>query len=218
MALFDLDDTLVDQTGAFGLWVFEFAEEHRLPDGAVGWLQAAPKMWPGPKERMFNEIRAHFRLAEPVELLWQRYRHRMPELVRPRPGVLEGLALLRGGGWIVGIVSNGALDNQLGKLERTGLAEHVDGYCISGEVGLRKPDVRIFELAARQIGADAVEQGWMIGDDPELDVAGGHRAGMRTCWISHGRTWNADLPVPTRQAHDTRAAIDALLSPDASPR
>ncbi|MDQ3765719.1 MAG: HAD hydrolase-like protein [Actinomycetota bacterium] len=26
----------------------------------------------------------------------------------------------------------------------------------------------------------------MVGDDPELDIAGGVASGMRTIWINHG--------------------------------
>jgi hypothetical protein len=43
-------------------------------------------------------------------------------------------------------------DNQLGKIRNTGLAELVDGWCISDEVGVRKPDPKIFQLTAQRCG------------------------------------------------------------------
>lgn len=43
--------------------------------------------------------------------------------------------------WRVGIVSNGMADNQLAKIERSGVGERVDACCVSGEVGIRKPYV-----------------------------------------------------------------------------
>ncbi len=36
-----------------------------------------------------------------------------------------------------------------------------------------------------------------VGDDPELDVVGAARAGMRSCWINRrGEAWPAELPPP----------------------
>ncbi|WP_234323897.1 HAD family hydrolase [Streptomyces sp. NRRL S-481] len=39
------------------------------------------------------------------------------------------------------------------------------------------------ELAAERCGTDLAAGGWMIGDSPEHDVAGGPAAGLRTMWI-----------------------------------
>jgi FMN phosphatase YigB (HAD superfamily) len=50
------------------------------------------------------------------------------------------------------IVTNGMTDNQREKIYHTGLASLVDAWCISGEVGIRKPDRGIFELAAQRCG------------------------------------------------------------------
>ncbi|UOB09705.1 HAD family hydrolase [Streptomyces sp. HP-A2021] len=95
----------------------------------------------------------------------------MPGLVRCDPKVLDGLSQLRASGWRVGIVSNGMADNQLSKIERSGLGERVDACCVSGDVGFRKPDVRIFQLAADRCGLALADGGWMIGDNPEHDIA-----------------------------------------------
>lgn len=71
-------------------------------------------------------------LSESIEELWSRYRRRMPYLVRGRSEVLEGLARLPVSAWKLGIVTNGTTDNQLGKIQQTGLAEAVDAYALSG--------------------------------------------------------------------------------------
>ncbi|MCU1642018.1 MAG: family hydrolase [Nocardia sp.] len=212
LALFDLDDTLIDLSGAYSWWAAEFAERHRLRADSISWLNTAPKVFPGPKDRLLAQAKAQFGLSESVSELWNQYRRRIPELAQARPGVLDGLARLRRDGWMVGIVTNGALDNQLGKIRRTGIAEHVDGYVISGEVGLRKPDPQIFRLAARQAGAETAEGGWMIGDDPILDIRGGRSTGMSTCWVSHGREWTGGVLGPDASAQDTCDAIDTLLA------
>jgi FMN phosphatase YigB (HAD superfamily) len=85
-------------------------------------------------------------------------------------------------------------DNQLGKIRNTGLAGLVDGWCISEEVGMRKPEPGIFRLAAERCGSSLGPGGWMVGDNLVLDIAGGHAAGLRTVWLPTARQVG---PVPT---------------------
>ncbi|MGI5485538.1 HAD family hydrolase [Microtetraspora malaysiensis] len=107
----------------------------------------------------------------------------MPRLVKCRAEVMTGLAELRAAGWRVGIITNGTPDNQIAKLQRTGLAEAVDGYAVSGIEGIRKPDVGLFEIAAQRCRMTPGEGGWMIGDNLVADIEGGRAADLRTVWI-----------------------------------
>ncbi|KAA9376007.1 HAD family hydrolase [Microbispora cellulosiformans] len=110
----------------------------------------------------------------------------MPYLVRCRSEMLDGLAGLRASGWRVAIITNGTADNQLGKIQQTGLAEAVDAYALLGLEGIRKPDVGLFEIAAKRCGVALAEGGWMIGDNLTADMAGGRAEGLRTTWIDRG--------------------------------
>jgi putative hydrolase of the HAD superfamily len=188
LALFDLDNTLVDLDAAFRVWVEEFADEHGLGPEAVDWLIEFDRAGYPHREVFFTRVRERFALPDSVEELWGRYRRRMPYLVRCRPEVMDGLARLRASGWRVAIVTNGTADNQLGKVQQTGLAEAVDAYALSGAEGIRKPEVGLFEIAAKRCGVTLVEGGWVIGDNLTADIAGGRAAGLRTIWIDRG-TW-----------------------------
>ncbi|MFH8496788.1 HAD family hydrolase [Streptomyces coeruleorubidus] len=206
-----MDNTLIDRQLAFSAWAAEFAGERRLGGEAAHWLTTADRQGATPRDQFFLAVRERFALAEPVEELWASYRARMPALVRCDPKVLDGLSQLRASGWRVGIVSNGMADNQLAKIERSGLGARVDACCVSGDVGIRKPDVRIFELAAARCGLALTDGGWMIGDNPEHDIAGGRAAGLRTMWVGGqdrrpGGGWRADRTVV-----DAAAAIGLLL-------
>jgi putative hydrolase of the HAD superfamily len=64
----------------------------------------------------------------------------------------------------VAIVANGMADNQLGKIQWTGLAEAVDAYALSGAEGFRKPEVALFEIAAKRCDMTHSGGGWVIGD------------------------------------------------------
>ncbi|MCZ9344674.1 HAD family hydrolase, partial [Streptomyces sp. TRM76130] len=105
-----------------------------------------------------------------------------------RPEVLEGLTRLRAAAWTIGVATNGAGDIQRAKLAGTGLASLVDGVAVSGDLEIRKPDLRLFGLAASRCGVSLADGGWMVGDNPAGDIRGGHRAGLRTIWL-RGRPW-----------------------------
>ncbi|GGL53182.1 haloacid dehalogenase [Planomonospora parontospora subsp. antibiotica] len=183
LALFDLDNTLVDLGEAFRTWAAEFADGYGLGREGVDRLIALDQEGYPHREVFFGKVRERFALPETADELWSRYRQRMPYLVRCRPEVMDGLARLRAAGWKVAIVTNGTADNQLGKLQRTGLAEAVDAYALSGLEGIRKPDVGLFEIAARRCGMSLAGGGWMVGDHPVKDIGGGRAAGLRTVWV-----------------------------------
>ncbi|WP_101789161.1 HAD family hydrolase [Nonomuraea indica] len=186
LALFDLDRTLIDLDAAFVMWAEEFAEQRRLGPEGVAWLVSLDRAGHPHREVFFGKVREHFRLTEAVEELWAAYRHRMPYLVQCYPRVREALTALRDTGWRIGIVTNGTADNQLGKLRRTGLADAVDGYAVSGAEGIRKPEVGIFEIAAERCGTSLAQGGWMVGDNPIADIGGARAAGLRAIWINRG--------------------------------
>lgn len=212
LVLFDLDNTLVDRQLAFVAWAREFAAERELGEEAPQWLIAADARGAGPRDQFFCAVQKHFELAEPADDLWGEYRSRMPELVQCHPEVLRGLSRMRASGWRVGIVSNGMADNQLAKINRTGLGEHVDACCVSGEIGIRKPDIRIFQLAAERCGSDLTGGGWMVGDNPGHDIAGGRAAGLRTVWIAGQQAWPSCESEADHTVADAAAAISFLLA------
>ena len=94
------------------------------------------------------------------------------------------------------MVTNGGVVQQSRKLEHTGIAEAVDYCCISEAAGVRKPDARIFEIAAEGAGATLVD-GWMVGDHPSYDIAGGINANLSTIRIGHRH----DAPTPIADHH-----------------
>jgi HAD superfamily hydrolase (TIGR01549 family) len=212
LALFDLDGTLVDRRAAFTAWAEEFVAERRLGAEALSFLLAVDARHSGPMDSLFAVVRQTFDLAETPDELWRQYRRRMPELVSCRPEDLEALRLLRRNGWRLGIVTNGMTDNQLGKIRNTGLGRLVDGWCISGEVGIRKPDPEIFRLAVERCGGRPGGGGWMVGDDLDLDIAGGRAAGLRTIWLGAGSR-SEERPTPDFTVDSVAAAVDVLTGP-----
>jgi putative hydrolase of the HAD superfamily len=83
----------------------------------------------------------------------------------------------------IAIVSNNLLEEQRGKLQFCGLASLVDELVVSEEVGVSKPDPRIFAVALSRLGVDAGEA-VMFGDSWAADIAGAARAGIRAVWFN----------------------------------
>ena len=222
LALIDLDGTLVDRDAGFMVWAEQLALEHQLSAEDLAWIHRAEQ---AVKERgaFVAQLTARYQQLGLAEALWADYRRCMPELAPAFPGVVQALSALKAARWRLGVLTNGKVDNQTGKLRRTGLLELVDGVCISEEAGLRKPDRAIFDLARQRSDVEQHEQQeprgvcWMVGDDPVLDIAGGAGAGMNTLWVSHGRPWTADIPSPDRQAPTPAEALPLLLAPPDTP-
>jgi putative hydrolase of the HAD superfamily len=85
---------------------------------------------------------------------------------------------------------------------------------ISDEVGMKKPDPQIFEVAARRAGARLADGGWMVGDCPTRDIAGGQRVGLRTIWLRHGRTWDPTAPAPEAIVDSLPETVPVLTADD----
>ncbi|MFE3865683.1 HAD family hydrolase [Streptomyces goshikiensis] len=114
--------------------------------------------------------------------------------------------------WSIGAITNGAGDIQRAKLAVTGLAHLVDGVAVLGNLESRKPDLRLFELAATRCGVSLAGGGWMTGDNPAGDIGGGHQAGLRTIWL-RGRPCPDDLPAAHHVVDDdVTDAVTILLN------
>ncbi|MEU1601535.1 HAD-IA family hydrolase [Streptomyces sp. NPDC005708] len=187
LALFDLDNTLIDRQGGLDAWVGAFGRSRGLPDQAAALVTSRLRDRAYPED--FVYLRDVLRLTDDAEDLWREYVDGVAQSVHCFPGVLEGLQALRSDGWKLGIATNGAVDIQRAKLDRAGLAALFDGVAISEGIGARKPERALFEAAAAACGVPLSAEGWMVGDNPATDVAGAQTAGLRTAWVAGSREW-----------------------------
>jgi len=212
IALFDLDNTLVDRQAAHRRWAESFAEQMGLGQEAVEWLCEADDDGFARRDDVLSAARTHLGITEPTTLLVAQYRRTFPDFVKPDPDVTEALKRLRRARWRVGVVTNGPPTQHV-KLERSGLRPLVDACCVSEEVGARKPDPMIFKTALSLCGAGAQEVGpvVMVGDAPEVDIGGGKALGFCTIWMHRGRQWALDEYAPDATAGSVAEAVDMIL-------
>jgi putative hydrolase of the HAD superfamily len=110
------------------------------------------------------------------------------ELRAHRPGVRLGL------------ITNGDIAFQRRKVERVGLDSEIEHVIASSEVGVAKPDRRIFEYACTVFGV-LPSQAVYVGDRLRTDAIGAAEAGLTGIWINRGSV------VPTTsETADARAA------------
>lgn len=87
-----------------------------------------------------------------------------------------------------GIITNGQTHIQLRTLLALNLDRIVDMYLISESEQIRKPDIKIFQSAAKKLSVKINECAY-VGDSPKSDIMGASTAGMKTIWFPNGARW-----------------------------
>lgn len=211
LALFDLDDTLSDRAGAFTRWAERFVERHGIADpDAVPWMVTNDDGGYRPRDLFFMDVADRFDLPDEPAALARDYALTAHDDYQPDPALQALLRSLIDAGWRVGIVTNGGVGQQV-KIEKLGIEPLLRCEVISGLVGVRKPDPRIFELAIVDAGGPGPDVPWMVGDHPGNDIVGAQSAQLRTLWIDHGRTWDPALAPPDVTVADLPSAVAVLL-------
>lgn len=224
-AVFDLDDTLLDWTGAQrqGLEVaFDAHLGHRPRDEVHAAFEkvldenfAAVRRtgrWWYPRDRFGRLLEI---LDEPREddALAQTFSATVERRLDLLPGAVEALDAARDHGLQVGLLTNGPVPFQRDKFDRLEIADRFDHIAISGETGHWKPAPEAFHGVFEALGVrprDAV----MVGDSPEHDLRPAAALGMRTVHIHpHEGCADADMCAP-----HPHAMLERLGQPDAPDR
>lgn len=211
LALFDLDNTLLDREAAFAGWARRFCKAWGLPDQARAELVAADDDGRRSREELLAGVRDRYGLGVTVDELLEAYHLDYPAGFTLPDGSRAALRRLRSAGWRLGVVTNGPRFQER-KLEVTGLGDEVDAVCVSALVGSWKPDPGIFVEAARLCGTELV--GWMVGDSASADIRGAQGVGLRTIWFHRGRSWDLGAPGPDARVSDVPAAVRVILGED----
>lgn len=107
------------------------------------------------------------------------YLTRLAEQTRMVDGATDLLAHLRARNYNIGVLSNGFKDVQHRKLVNTGLNHMVDLMVLSDDIGVNKPDPRLYSHAMGRAGITDPSRHTMIGDNPVTDIAGAVASGWR---------------------------------------
>ncbi|MFH1403330.1 MAG: HAD family hydrolase [Candidatus Altiarchaeota archaeon] len=87
------------------------------------------------------------------------------------------------------------------------IIRHFDAVLLSCDIGLSKPDARIFLKALGEVGASA-DSAWMVGDSEKTDVRGALDAGMSGILVDrYEKVFNEEFPV-VRSLSEVRSVIE----------
>ena len=211
VVFFDLDGTLCDSDTAWSIAqreAFQLLREH-YPHVSQ---EAITNAWTTVHQRLFQQLDAG--KLSMAEVRDSRFECLFTKLNLPTDKVMEELSDFFCSRYLtslrlyddvtvleelhtyhVGIITNGAhdehTDSQLSKVRHLGLSERIQSLTISGEIGIRKPNLEIFKLACKR--ADVLpEEAVYIGDSVQNDIVGANRAGMTSVFINR----KSDVLIP----------------------
>lgn len=199
--VFDVGETLVDETRHWGEWADWLGVPRFTFFAAFG--AVIERGWH--HRRVFELVRPDIDLAaEQARRAAAGWRYTL-EPGDFYPDALPCLAELRAAGFKVGVVGN---QPEAAETSLAAMSLEADFIASSARWGVEKPDTAFFGRAAEPAGepADAVAY---VGDHPHNDIAGAKAAGMtavhirRGPWaIAHGHSTaaaQADLRIETLQ-------------------
>ena len=222
---FDLDGTLCDSDTAWSIAqkeMFQLLRE-QYPDVSEAALTAA---WRTVHHELFQQLDAG--KCSMADVRDARFQCLFQELGLPIDKIMDGLSgffcsryltslriyddvtvLEELGAYHVGIITNGAhdehTDSQLSKVRHLGLSERIQSLTISGEIGVRKPKIEIFQVACERAGVSPKEA-LFVGDTVENDIVGANRAGMTSVFINR----KSDLLTPKTADEHPDHSISSL--------
>ncbi|HEX3368715.1 MAG TPA: HAD family hydrolase [Candidatus Cybelea sp.] len=203
LVLFDLDDTLHDDTFAYQSAAEEVAREVAAEHGVdalalkAAYVAEAEGFWqrlsPADLKVKLSRIRASMwqsalesvGVASPevAEQSAERYNAYRSKYYTLFPGAVELLRALRERGMKLGIVTNGLSETHREKIALLRISEFFDAIFLADEVGMIKPDPLLFAHACRTLGG-APAHSAMVGDRYDRDIRGALEAGLFTVWLN----------------------------------
>jgi len=88
------------------------------------------------------------------------------------------------------ILTNGIKEVQLSRLKKSSIKHYISDIIVSEEVGVSKPNPRIFEYTLNRLNHRDKDSVIIIGDSLTSDIQGGINFGIDTCWLNLNKIQN----------------------------
>jgi len=132
------------------------------------------------------------------------------------PGASELLHELKGRGYKLALVADGRPGTYSNVLRQHSVHELFDVFSISEEVGVEKPDARMFLAALNALGIEPEDHARtvMVGNRLDRDVRGANDLGMVSVWIDWSGRYATeprdDREVPDFTIHMPVELLDVM--------
>lgn len=120
----------------------------------------------------------------------------MAKVSKPLDGVMEMLEALYPE-VKMGIITNGFTELQQQRLQNTQTEKFFDIVVVSEQIGVAKPDRKVFDYAFSLMDDLDKTKILMVGDTLASDILGGYNSGIDTCWFNHTNMANDTKIQPT---------------------
>ncbi|HEX2122404.1 MAG TPA: HAD family hydrolase [Thermoanaerobaculia bacterium] len=207
--LVDIDGTLVDSNDMHAdCWVEAFAHFGKRVEWDVirgqigkGGDLLVPDTLNAREIRTFGEELKKFRGE-----LWKR---RYMREVKPFPGAVDALRALHARGIRLALASSSNPDEVEYYVELLGVRELLEGSTSKEDAEVSKPSPQIFEAALEEVGRDAEERTFAVGDTP-YDVLAAHRIPVPIVAVLSGGFPRAQLAKAEFLFDDISAMVKEL--------
>lgn len=190
---FDFDDTLQSRKGAYRLYCESFLDKYFPSISEDERLRKLDEMEEhvdgGYKDRevYFPEMIELWNWEDhpPMQELYDSFNYDFGKHIVMLPGAIDVLKEIKKRGYILGAITNGVSSLQNIKLDTAGIRDLFDVIVVSGDIGIYKPDRRIFDEAIRRAGVRN-EESLFVGDHPVNDIEGAISAQMQVIRMNYG--------------------------------
>ena len=124
------------------------------------------------------------------------------------PYAIELLDYLTRRGYNLYILSNGFIEVQHKKLQSAGIEDYFERMVLSDEIGINKPDRRLFDYALEVTHSQAADT-LMIGDNYDADILGAMQAGWGQIYFDRNHR-GITAQEPQHTVHSLKEVMDIL--------
>lgn len=110
------------------------------------------------------------------------------------------------------IITNGLTNVQEKRIRKSTVAKYFEDIVISEEIGVSKPNPRIFEHATNNLKFTDKSKILMIGDSLTSDIQGGVNFGIDTCWYNPNKAENKTSLKPNYEVKTYNELKNLLLN------
>lgn len=224
--LFDVDDTLYDQTAPFKeAYAQYFGEKPSVPADviypvirkysdrvyfrAMSGEMTMQELYVYRVQSAFEEFGLHIteENASGLQSVYEERQHK----IRMTPLMQEILTYCAEKAEL-GIITNGPSRHQWDKVRSLDVSRWIadEHVFVSGDIGIQKPQRGIFDYAKRAMRLEDARI-WFVGDAYALDMKGAMNAGWGTVWMNRrANTLNQEDARPVCEVHSEKELAEAL--------
>ena len=222
--LFDIDDTLLDFRKSSELSLKEACADFKIPyseDILITFFETTFELWsriesgtlsrPELYKVRWNNVFSKLGISFDGILFEKAFRSHLYEKAIPVSGATEILKSLYGR-YILCVASNAPFEQQINRLNSSGMLEYISHVFISEKIGYEKPSPLFFDFCIKELSPLSKNEVLIVGDSLNADILGGSSYGIKTCWLDRGFSHNSSSDVKPDFTVTSLSEVENILN------